>query len=243
VRLRLDENELRRAVERALFANPLDPDPEDLVKLYLFLPVDVVSPFGGRHVRVRSSLEALLTDAHRATGRDDEGDVIDAGRLGTWLGAMGYLALIDQVGKTVRWTDRAGVGRTDFEAILSQAGVSAADAAALYALRNAMVHSYGLANEHARRPELQHFFQLNIWGGSPLVEHPARPWSGDPNDVADQTTTVSLEAVGNLGEVLVLDLAESFGRHRNIEINPALTPASMRRKVFFVHDSDVEEPP
>ncbi|MEY2397801.1 MAG: hypothetical protein QOJ00_975 [Actinomycetota bacterium] len=177
----------------------------------MFLPIDV--EIKGRTFEARSALEALLTDAHRATGRDDDGNVINADHLGTWLGAMGYLALIDQIGKVLRWTDRAEQMGTYFEQILRQHGKTEAEAAALYGLRNAMVHSYGLANTNAKYRDRQHFFTLNVWGGSPLVDLPVTAWDGDPASITEKTTTtVSLQAVGNLGETLVLDLQESFLR-------------------------------
>ncbi len=63
MRLRIGEAELRAAIERALIASPPEPDPDDLITLYLFLPAVVELP-EDRRVRFRSSLEALLTDAH-----------------------------------------------------------------------------------------------------------------------------------------------------------------------------------
>ncbi|MCC6436917.1 MAG: hypothetical protein IT196_17935 [Acidimicrobiales bacterium] len=166
-------------------------------------------------IKCRSAFEALLSESHGATGRDDDGNVVDADRLGSWLGAMGYLSLIDQVGKCLRWTNRAHAGQSSFEAILQQHGVDPVDAAALYALRNAIAHSYGLANENTKRPDLQHFFTLNAWGGSPLVEPPTTPWNGDPHHAAGRETTVSLQALGNLGGLLTLDLQETWARTRN----------------------------
>lgn len=234
MRLTLPASTLEATIRRALIGNPTDPSPEDLIELYLFLPVTLEIAPGQRFV-FRSSLEALLTDAHRVTGRDDNGDVVDEGLLGTWLGAMGYLSLIDQAGKAVRWSTRPAVADSPFEAILVQHGVPASEAAALYGLRNAMVHSYGLANENHNRPECQHFFRLEVWGGAPRVVFPDTPWNGDPADVNGHETTVSLQAVGNLGEVLVLDLAESWLRDRDLQLANGLSPELMRRRYFFAH--------
>ncbi len=208
MRLRLPADQLQAAVRRT-WNKGQSPTVDDLVKLYLFLPVDV--EIHGQQVQVRSALEALLSDAHRATGRDDEGDVIDEPHLGTWLGVMGYLALIDQIGKVLKWTTKPEDYASGFEQILQQHGKTESEAAALYGFRNAMVHSYGLANVNKGIPNRQHYFRLNVWGGSPLVDFPHTPWDGDPTNVGeDVTTTVSLQAVGNLGETLVLDLQESY---------------------------------
>lgn len=208
MRLRLEQAELQEAVRRT-WNKTHDPSSDDLIKLYLFLPVEI--EIQRQTVQVKSALEALLTDAHRVTGRDDDGNVLNEEHLGTWLGVMGYLALVDQIGKVLKWTSRPDCSGAKFEQILQQHGKTEAEAAALYGFRNAMVHSYGLANENRDKPKRQHYFRLNVWGGSPLVDFPRRPWDGDPTNVGeDVTTTVSLQAVGNLGETLVLDLQESY---------------------------------
>jgi hypothetical protein len=46
-----------------------------------------------------TSFEALLTDSRAVTGRDRHGEIVDDNHLVTWLGAVGYVCFIDQVGK------------------------------------------------------------------------------------------------------------------------------------------------
>ena len=48
-------------------------------------------------VQYKSSLIALLTDARGATGRDlDTGSVVSPDHTRSWLGATGYLILLDR---------------------------------------------------------------------------------------------------------------------------------------------------
>ena len=50
-----------------------------------------------------SSFWAALRDARCATGRNVEtGTVVDEAKTGSWLGAIGYLMLLDQIGTAVR---------------------------------------------------------------------------------------------------------------------------------------------
>ena len=234
VRLQLPASELREAVRRSLLGEATEAVTDDIVKLYLFLPVDV--EFRGRMVQAKSALDSLIVDAHRVTGRNDDGDVVDEEHLGTWLGAMGYLALIDQLGKVLRWSDRnVGPWTSPFEQILEQHGKSRAEAAALYALRNAMAHNYGLANRNANRPECQHYFQLRVLGGETLVKLPSSAWDGTPDGVsAESTTVVSLQAIGNLGEELLLGLQETYLRDpSSLSLQPAVDLARISYFAFY----------
>ena len=53
-------------------------------------------PVGG--MLLFSSFVAALTDARTPTGRDKSGAKVDAGKHGSWLGAIGCMALLDQIG-------------------------------------------------------------------------------------------------------------------------------------------------
>lgn len=235
----LNASAMRSAVERVLLGVPgvcpaiPNPDVVDIIDLYLFLPTEITVG-DGRRFEIRSALTSLLAESNEITGRDGDGDVIDETKLGALLGAVGYLALIDQVGKAVRWADRPVIAKTAFERILLQHGRSVEDAVALYALRNALVHSFGLSNRSKDRPELQRTFVLASVGL--LVEHPRLPWSGDPNDVTDQETVVSLDALGRLANSLVFELRESWIDDRSLELTSKNTTAQMRRDYLYTRE-------
>src|SRR5437879_2403812 len=75
------------------------PAPIGLLTLWLYLPIELNTPSGLR--RVQSSLKASLGDCRAATHRDIHGKVQPGAHAGSWLGAMGYLALLDQMGGAV----------------------------------------------------------------------------------------------------------------------------------------------
>jgi hypothetical protein len=155
---------------------------------------------------------------------------------------MGYLAFIDQAGKALH-LDGSPAAKSDFERILlTLAMADTEDAAALYALRCAMVHSFGLANvppptvkDPVRRTQLQHFFELAIWDGPPVVQRPSTQWGGDALNVAERTTRVSLLELGNLAELVASRIRDGWLEGEPWTLNPELNPAEFRRRYFFSH--------
>ena len=115
----------------------------------------------------------------------------------------------------------------------------ARDAAALYALRNALLHSYALSNRNSSRPDLRRTFSLEAFGPMVIVEHPAMDWTGDPNEVTNQITTVSLQHLRNLADNLVFALQETWATTKKLAIVNGKTPASIRRDYLMaqVHPS------
>jgi hypothetical protein len=175
--------------------------------LYLFGPADIRIPQATYHVR--TSLEAALTDARSIVDRNELGAVGNPDRSRAWIGAAGYLMLIDQISSVF---DYGG-----FEKLLMSdlAGLSPAEAGAIYGLRNAFIHSYGLVNEpratlpEARRKLLRHVFHLAADRG-PLVE------LGDRTGVLTKglgdilPTTVDLIRLGDLVEMIVREIRRRF---------------------------------
>lgn len=87
------------------------------------------------------------------------------------------------------------------------------------------------ASHIPRRPELHRVFHLEPWGGSPLVTKPGTPWRGGPNDATGQETTVLLQALGNLADTLVLDLAETWRDRQALE--PVGATNGLRRNYLY----------
>ena len=80
--------------------NVARPAPSRLLALWLHLPLLVTSPQGP--MKIRSSLEANLADCRDVTNRDAQsGAVSPRAHSGSWLGAIGYLVLLDQIGGAV----------------------------------------------------------------------------------------------------------------------------------------------
>lgn len=138
------------------------------------------------------------------------------GHEGSWLGAIGYLVLLDHIGncftlKRKRPTER----RSLMKAIeLFHPETNRDDRFALYALRCAFAHQYCLHHRPKRREKetptqkaerrlLRRQFMVTSKG--PLVSQPLKPWRGgfakesnDPRVV----TTVNLVKIAELVEII-----------------------------------------
>ena len=236
---RPDDSELQDLIRYLSSAEDSGPAREAVMHLYLFLPLSA----GGTNWR--SSLEALLTDARGAGGRSLEtGDVLNADHCRSWLSAMGYLALVDQMGALldVPVAPNEQQGTTAFERLLLWDGAVLSDeAAAVYALRCAVVHSYGLLNDprgrnmtESRKRALLHMFQLSATGGD-LVKLGDRNF---PIDVAlgdISETCVDLRTLSDTIERLISDLRAAHMKGDGLVIRSDIPLAAMRRACFFVH--------
>lgn len=179
-----------------------------------YLAPPLRSPDG---VELKSSFWAALLDARAVTGRDGSiGQVVRPVDSRAWIGAIGYLCFMDQVGTAVF---RPSVGAPDtsagiLRALESFTGLSSDERDAIYALRNALAHDYSLINTDPRKEhdERSHRFQLHPQPGE-LAALPARRWNGSfaAGDLAaSDDTIVSLREVGDLAEQVA---AEVFAAH------------------------------
>jgi hypothetical protein len=163
-----------------------DPTEQEAINVYL-TPVEDTDD--GRF----SLLDALLRDANQA---------MQAGAL--WLGASGFLIAIEQLGKTIqdRGTNaQRGGSEISFRAALIDfaPGLEDPTAGALYALRCALVHSFGLTNPSSDADK-QHVFALTRSG--PPVRFPETDWDGSIEGTGslEMTTIVNIEALRDLVE-------------------------------------------
>lgn len=178
-------------------------------------------PIGGVHYK--SSLVALLDDArgaaerHRGTGRVEPGK-----RSSSWLGAAGYLILLDQIGTCFRVPGQQVEDRVALiHAVRTFSQVEdESTLMALYALRCALAHDYALFNDGSTRngrirENLRHAFNFCANTTAPLVQLPMKTWSGrydlEEPPPADEITLVNLREVGNLAEEVVATLRARYG--------------------------------
>lgn len=161
-----------------------------------------------RSDRLISSFAAALREARAATGRrPDDGEMDDPEHAGSWLGAIGYLALTDQVGSTFRAPGTTRGSGNIVDALRDFTPVSAEDIDAVYALRNAFAHDFALVNLNSKKPSLRRHFEVNAQTGMPLVVHPTTAWDGDfRNRTHHNRTRVNLWALGDTVEDIVLTL-------------------------------------
>jgi hypothetical protein len=146
-------------------------------------------------------LTAALHEARQATGRNGETGEIEPGTAalgGSWLGAAGYLMLLDQVGSAAR---PGAPGPPVVRALRYFAPrVGEPEREALYALRCSLVHGFGLVNVGG--PGRTHHFMLaGAEQAGPVVRLPPQPWDGRVEHCRRLNATwVDLRSLGDLAE-------------------------------------------
>lgn len=237
---RPSDDELQALGARYLWSTEeSDRAREAVMLLYLFLPLHA----GG--MNWRSSLEALLTDARGSGGRNLEtGEVQNADHCRSWLSAMGYLALVDQLAALLDVPADANQqkGTTAFERLLLWDGaVTSDEAAAVYGLRCAVVHGYGLLNDPRgrgisveRKRALLHMFRLSADGGD-LVRLGDRTFPMDVSLGDLPETCIDLRTLASTIERLVTDLRSAHMEGEGLAIRPDVPLAAVKRACFFFH--------
>lgn len=161
-----------------------------------------------------STFSAVVRDARQATGRDmHTGEVGDEAKVNSWLGAMAYLVMLDQVGECFRPVPlprpTAHNGAIPKALTYFQPALQDDDILAIYALRCAFAHDYGLVNvgKGSKAARLHHRFELSAGPVLPLVQLPSDPWDGDLGRPARSSPTrVNLRRLGDLAEDVVRSL-------------------------------------
>lgn len=157
-------------------------------------------------VRRNSSLLAAYNDARGATHRDRKTGAYEdddaAAHSASWLGVIGYLAIIDQIGCCFGLAGANPTGRNEFLRGLELfSDVSALDAEALYALRNGLMHGYRLAGRSNSLKRDYRFALVNDADASLVTEI---DFEGQPR------TQINLRAVGDLAERMLEQLRKEL---------------------------------
>lgn len=175
-----------------------------------------------------SSYRLALRDARVATGRNaDTGKKINEKLLGNWLGAIGYLLLLDQIGSCFKPLEGESKGRNTIIRALENfaPSVDKQSAYALYALRCSFAHDFNLSNigrgKGKDKELLTHHFTVGVGLDTPLVLLPSSPWNGIYSDRnQNNKTKVNLEKLGDLVEEIcekIQFLADSGRLRLNFE--------------------------
>jgi hypothetical protein len=144
------------------------------------------------HRTRKSTLEAGLRDAR---------ETMKAG-VALWLATLGYLVVVEHLGSSIARQSTVYPERLASEAAFkaaalefSDGGIAEDEAEALYSLRCALGHQYGLRNRR------RHIFTLDQV--SPLVVLPTIPWDGTRSNASRSQTVVNVREVGRFVEGLV----------------------------------------
>ncbi len=182
-----------------------------------------------------SSLEAAIRDARYVTGRDEiTGKVTDEQRTQRWLGAAGYLSLLDQLGSAVVPVGRATpkyAGQRFALAARTFGGITGDEKDALWALRNSLVHDFSLINIPANKkgPTLR-AFSLTAVEHEWMVRHPSTRWNGRFPVASRSKTKVN---VRELAERIEEAVANARKMHGNGELEAAVPRREFESRYFI----------
>lgn len=199
-------------------SNKVSPPSSEYEAIELFLMKGPMpDAHGGAHWVVESALSAALRDARGATNRCVlHGEPALGGATPSWLGAAGYFGILDQLSTALTST---GTHEPQFRVLHEGWGspiIETSDVPkikALWALRCAFMHDFGLVNQGRGRTasELTHIFNLTMDDATDaIVELPAKRWERTGAPTAENKTRVSLVGVGNLVERTVSNLRRRF---------------------------------
>ena len=165
-------------------------------------------PYWKNGVIYFSGFSGALIEARHAANRREDGTKIPNIKHGGWLAAIGYFALLEQIGNCFK------PRQTEIKVHHNENGIkkalkyfsqlSKADIDALYALRCAFAHDFSLSNIKTPNSKHLHHFKITEGAGSPLVVFPKVEWDGNYETIGpDNTTTVNLELFGDMVENLI----------------------------------------
>jgi len=161
--------------------------------------------------RLYSSFVAALKDARTATNRDVEtGECDNSSAHGSWLGALGYLALLDQIGKSYAPTSESeAIHAGPFKTALLRFApytsfgdeIGELQVETLYGVRCSLAHDFSLL--HRDRRNKFHFHFAFGQGEGAIVTRAERAWDGESELLPENRTVVNLQRVGDLVEEIV----------------------------------------
>jgi len=169
-----------------------------------------------------TSYTAALRDARGITKRNPDNGRLDPqakhGHIGSFLGAIGYLILLDHIGMCFRPKGGARLSgeKPIAKALLSFTKLSREKIEAILELRNRFAHDYGLCT-HSRKPGQCFFFLLTARSGE-LLKLPVKAWDGRfGKGCSEHVTTVDLWELGELVEGICRRL-EEMAKNEGLEI-------------------------
>lgn len=194
---------------------------EDILLRYFSFPMKVSGYVW------KSPYFAALIDAREVTGRDIfSGKKINEKAHGCWLGALGYMALVDHIGGLIR-KKRVSRDNNDFlSALKSFTNLNEKERKVLYALRCSFAHNYHLYNNEAKdKSKIHHFMVTSGLENNQLITFPKTQWSGlhgarykkDSNK-----TTVNIELFADLVEGMHLNILDDIKKNKIIVLNKNL---------------------
>lgn len=160
-------------------------------------------------IHVFSGFVAALKDARIVTGHDKLGKKVDHTKHGCWLGAVGYMALLDQIGTCFKPKQISlENGNSIRKALKYFSNLSDDEIEALYALRCCFAHDFSLHNVNKEKQSRTHRFRVGVGTSTHIVTLPSVRWDGNyESKNLDDFTIINLEAFGDLVESICQQLS------------------------------------
>lgn len=172
---------------------------EDAIRYFLNEKIDPEINIQGSF----SSFNVALYEIRRITKRDNlTGKRNSSYENCSWLGAIGYMSLLDMIGACFKPKNKTVAEDRDFVRALKYFSENLTEdkMLALYALRCAFIHDFSLCNLHSNE-KLRHIFIIRIGNNDNVVELPTIPWDGKyDNKNKDNQTIVYIEKFGDIVE-------------------------------------------
>lgn len=196
--------------------------------------------------RIVSGFVKALEDVRRVTGRDAAtGSVLPATDgivSGSWIGAIGYMCLIDQIGSSFkpRAITALNEPRSFCKALKYFSSLSENEILALYALRNAFAHDYSLYNVNQKEPLLTHRFKVSAGLDPKIVTLPTMQWDGtEAGKRSNNETAINLRAFGNAVESICAEICRSASTGDLEIILPGGSDELISRYAFMITPSNL----
>ncbi len=172
-----------------------------------------------------------LTARDLVTGEKTEGD------HGNWLGAIGYLILLDQIGKCFKplAIEKVPDGNPISVALKLFSTLEPLEIDAIYALRCSFAHDFSLSNiPKSGKKSLYHFFLVHQGADGPLIRLPKESWDGNQeNKNQSNQTAINLELLGDLVDNICIQLKDLAHRGEIETILPGGTDELIQRYSFW----------
>lgn len=219
----------------------------EILKDYYSEKVNFVTPWGNRI----STLIAAIRDARLMTSRIDKTGEFNFeakfGDIGSWLGAMGYMSALDQIGSSIslknkdKLMERSPILKAItffYSNILTEDEIHA-----LIALRNAFLHNFNLINvttpKHLFAKEQTHRFIVTAEFDDWIVKLPTERWNGDyqNKDWHNSTATwINLYQFGNMVESILNNIRIKL-KNDEVEINEKDILSFLNKYTFVILES------
>jgi hypothetical protein len=219
-------------------------DASELLNKYYYEEQPFESPLGKRYSTAIAGLRDSRTNTRRFVNTGEINDEATYGDIGNWLGAIGYMTVLDQIGTSLSLNGQDKLeGRSSILRALTffNNELGEPEIHALIALRNAFFHDFNLINvppgKEGTFKKLQtHRFVVYASLDKQIVTLPKNQWDG--NYVSkkwdkDTETKINLYEFGNLVERVIKTMRKKISEE-HVEINEQNPFAFLNKYTFII---------